>query len=169
MAQSGRRRIGSRRSKRVWLPPSCSPHPPPGSPALARRVPAGKDEIADAGGAPTGLLLAGTACQIDMLCVSGLKGLCGGFRLRGIDLVRRAQARHRRAGSLEGRGKRCRVGKSHGVERLDAAGLEEAFGERGTRREIGGRAEIGEKDLWPCPSALESGIRLIAQRLEGCG
>src|SRR5258707_13081441 len=165
MAQSGRRRIGSRRSKRVWLPPSCSLHPPPGLPQHRQRVAAGKDEIADAGGPQACFLPAGTACQIDMLCVSGLKGPGGSARECRVDLVRRAQARRGRAGSLEGGGKRCRLGKPRSVERLDAAGLEEAFCERSTRREVGGRAEIGEKDSWPRAGALESGIRLIAQRL----
>src|ERR1700730_11198688 len=101
-----------------------------------------------------------------MRCPRCLKGFGGGSRMCCVDLVRRAQARHRGAGGLEGGGKRCRVAKSLGVERLDAAGFEETFCEGGARREVGGGAEIGEKDFWSRPGALESGIRLIAQRLE---
>ena len=111
-AQSGRRRIGSRRSERVCRSPSCSLHPPPGFLQHRQRIAAGKDEIADAGGAQRGFLLAGPACQIDMPCAGGLKGLRGGGRVCRIDLVGRAQAGDRRAGRLECGGERCRVGKS---------------------------------------------------------
>ena len=89
----------------------------------------------------------GPACQIDMPCAGGLKGLRRRSGLRGIDLVGRAQAGQRRAGGLEGGGERRRIGKSFGIDRLDAAGLEKALGKGRARGEVGGRAEIGEKDL----------------------
>ena len=77
--------------------PSCSLHPPLGFLQHRQRVAAGKDEIADAGRAQRGLLLAGPSCQIDMLGAGGLKGLCGGGRVFRIDLVGGAQAGDRRA------------------------------------------------------------------------
>src|SRR5260370_24641484 len=97
-----------------------------------------------------------------MLRVSGWKGLGGSGRERGIAVVRRAQARTRRDGGLEGGGERFRRRKPRSIERLDAAGLEEALGKGRARCEVGRRAEVGKKDLWPRPGVLELGIRLIA-------
>ena len=67
------------------------------------------------------------------------------------------------AASAAGSAKPC------GVDRLDAAGLEEALGKGGARGEIGGRAEIGEEDFWPRAGALELVVRFVAQRLERRG
>ena len=134
---------------------SCSLRQPLGLLQRRQRIAAGEDEIADAGGAQRGFLFAGPPCQIDMLGAGGLKGLCGRGRLPGIDLVGRAQAGQRRAGGLERRGQRRRIGKPFGIDRLDAAGLEEALGKGGARGEIGGRAEIGEKDFWPRAPVLQ--------------
>src|SRR5258708_30990368 len=90
---------------------------------------AGKDEIADAGGAQRGFLLAGPACQVDMLCARSLKGLGGRYSVPGIKFIGRTEARRCSAGRLECGRKRSRVGKALGVDRLDAAGLEKALAE----------------------------------------
>src|SRR6202035_984178 len=107
------------------------------------------DKIANPGGTQRGLLLAGPPCQIDMPCARGLKGLRRRNGLPGIDLVGRAQAGKLSAGRLERRRQRCWVVKSLAIDRLDSAGLKKALGEGRPRGEVGRRAEIGEKDLWP--------------------
>src|SRR4051812_4209067 len=120
--------------------------------------------MSDACGAKRGFLVAGTSCQIDMPCARALKGPCGDNRMAGIGLVGGTQAGHCRARSAERGGKRSRVGKSPAVDGLDTAGLKEASCKRGAGREVGGRAEIGEEDFWPCPGLRQDGVRLVAQR-----
>ena len=65
----------------------------------------------------------------------------------GIDLVGRAQAGELRARRLERGDHLVAAGEAVVGHRLDAAGLEEILGERRARGEIGGAAEIGEKDF----------------------
>jgi hypothetical protein len=62
-------------------PRSCSHPSAVGLCRTVQRIAAGKDKIANTGGPKRGFLLAGAACQIDMLCAGGLKGLCRGCRL----------------------------------------------------------------------------------------
>ena len=131
-AQSGWRRTGSRRSGPFCLFPSCLLHPPPGFLQHRQRVAAGKDEIADAGRAQRGLLLAGPPCQIDMAWRRRLEGplrrpprvphrpcrTSTGRRVAAPDALNAAA-------SAAGSAKPC------GVDRLDAAaGLKEAPGGR---------------------------------------
>src|SRR5450756_884697 len=110
-----------------------------------------------------GFLLAGTACQIDMSCPGGLKGLRRRGGVGGIDLVVRAQAAKPGAGRLEGRSERRRIIEPLGVEGLDPAGFEEALRERGPGGEVGGGAEIGEEDSWPRTLVLQDPVRTVAQ------
>src|SRR5258705_13700605 len=106
---------------------SCSLRPSIGFLQRRQRIAAGVDEIVNARGTEGCFLFARAPCQIDMACSGGLKGLCGGGRMPGVNLVGRAQTGQRRARSLEGGRERSRGGKNLGIDRPDPAGLKKTL------------------------------------------
>src|SRR5690349_4451531 len=165
--QSEWRRIGSRRSARVFQHWSWLLREHLGGLQQEWRVAAGEDEIADARRAEICFLLASAPCQIDMSCAGVLKGFGGHCRPFGIDLVGRAKAGEPRAGRLERFRKRCAIGKSFGRDGLYPAGFEETPGEACPRRKVGRRTKIGKENPWPRASGFEYFVRAVAQAFEG--
>src|ERR1035437_9709547 len=84
----------------------------------------------------------------------------------GLDHVRGAQAGQRGAWRPERGGGGSRLGKSPAINCLDPAGLEKTLRKRRTQGEVGGCAEIGEKDFWPRAAVFQKLIRPVAQAFE---
>jgi hypothetical protein len=104
-----------------------------------------------------------------MLCPRSLKGLRRYNGVFGIDHVPGAQAGQRGAGRLKCCSQNCRISKAFGIDGLDAADLEKALGEGRARGEVGGRAEVGEKNFRSIASFFQNLIGAVAQALKGRG
>ena len=98
-----------------------------------------------------------------------LQGLRRGFGVFRIDRVAGTNAGEFGTGGLECGREFGGIGKTLAVHGLDAAGLEQALRKGHARREIGRRAEIGQKHFWSGAARLQSRVGFVAQGLERLG